>query len=132
MELPRHIADRIRAWVDATPKDGQHVDHEAARNGGLSLMGTIAATWLLRPDGSFWEVDDDFGRPPRLLSPDQHLTALASGTERHPWLAELLPERPATALDCSTCSGRGRIGVGPQADGMLCPACGALGWVTPA
>ncbi len=28
---------------------GLHVDHEAARYRGMALMGTIGATWLLRP-----------------------------------------------------------------------------------
>jgi hypothetical protein len=62
MTLPSHIVDRITTILATMDTEGFHVDHEAARYGGIALMGTIGATWLLRPDGTFWEVDDDFGR----------------------------------------------------------------------
>jgi hypothetical protein len=41
MDLPSPIVERIRGWVANTPKTGFHVDHESARHGGMSLMGTI-------------------------------------------------------------------------------------------
>jgi hypothetical protein len=56
-------------------------------------------------------------------------TALVAGVERHPWLSELLPARPAEARDCRDCSGRGRLLVGEDPNNFVyCPACGALGW----
>jgi hypothetical protein len=132
MQLPTHIAERIRIWVAETPKESLHVDHEAARHGGISLLGTIGSTWLLRPDGTFWDVDDDFGKPLQALPEKYHSTALVSGVERHPWLAELLPTRPEEALECTDCLGRGRIFVGTERDNFVyCPACGALGWSGP-
>src|SRR5687767_6230403 len=109
MQLPAHIAERIRNWVAVTPKESLHVDEEAARHGGISLLGTIGATWLLRPDGTFWDVDDDFGKPLQPLADQFQSTALVAGAERHPWLSELLPARPPETRDCRDCSGRGRI-----------------------
>src|SRR5882672_6621964 len=103
MELPAHIADRIRSLVAAMSTDGAHVDNEAARYGGIPLMGTIGAVWLIRPDGSLWEVDDDSGRPLQPLPAELHLTAMVAGTERHDWLAELLPTRSQNAIDCAVC-----------------------------
>lgn len=92
-------------------------------------MGTIGATWLLRPDGSLWEVDDDFGKPLQPLPASLHLTALIAGAERHDWLKELLPVRPVDAVDCLSCKGNGKLGVGPDGrDFVYCPSCSALGW----
>ncbi len=82
MRLPEHVAERILSTVAGTPTSGGHIDNEAARYGGVALMGTIGAVWLLRPDGTLWEVDDDFGRPLVPLSPEWHHAALACGAER--------------------------------------------------
>jgi hypothetical protein len=131
MELPVHIADRIRSLVATTSTEGGHVDNEAAGYGGIPLMGTIGAVWLIRPDGSLWEVDDDFGRPLHPLPAEFHVTAIVAGIERHKWLAELLPARPSNAIDCADCRGRGRIFAVPESNGFVyCPACKALGWIS--
>lgn len=50
--------------------------------------------------------------------------ALRFGLARHPWLAELLPARPADAQTCSVCAGTGRVPV----EGLVCH-CGGAGWV---
>jgi hypothetical protein len=84
-------------------------------------MGTIGAIWLLRSDGTFWDVDDDSGRPIGPLAPEWHHAAIRCGAERHPWLVELIPSRPQTAIDCSFCQGKGDVG-------FLCPECFARGW----
>ena len=102
------------------------MDEEAARHGGISLMGTVGATWLLRPDETFWEVDDDFGRPLQPLAEELHTTALVAGTERHGWLAELLPSRSPGAVACSECNGQGKIH-----NFAYCQKCKALGWLPP-
>ena len=102
LNLPPHIVARIRAVVATMETEGFHLDHEAARHGGIALMGTIGATWLLRPDGTFWDVDDDFGKAPGRLPENLELEALVFGTSRYPWLAELLPARPTDAVTCVT------------------------------
>lgn len=126
MQLPQHIANRIAAWVAETPTSGGHVDNEAARYGGVSLMGTIGSVWLMRPDGTLWEVDDDTGRPLKPLPSNLETIALVAGSKRHFWLHELVPLRPQAALDCPTCDGRGLIG-----GAAFCDRCNALGWSLP-
>jgi hypothetical protein len=121
VNLPDHIAERVRAVVAATSTEGGHVDCEAARHGGVALMGTIGATWLLRPDGSIWDVDDEFGRPIAPLPSEWHHAAIRCGAQRHPWLAELIPARPPAATDCPTCKGRDDFPV-------ICPDCFFRGW----
>lgn len=124
MKIPPPIAARIEAEIaKLTPKGGYHVDDEGIRYRGLPLMGTIGAVWLLRADGSLWTVDSDFGNPFQPLPDDWHTCAIVAGTRRYPWLEQLLPSRPAGAVDCADCGGRGMIG-----DVVPCHGCGALGW----
>ena len=130
MTLPPHIADRIRTIV--LEGRGGGIDEEARSYGAIALMGTLGSTWLLRPDGSFWDVDADFEKPLTPLPDELRITALVAGSERYPWLAELLPDRPDTARDCDKCRGRGTIipfGAAPSTPGVFCSDCSALGWV---
>lgn len=133
MNLPPHIADRIRKLVAATSTEGGHVNNEAARYGGIVLMGTLGATWLVRPDGTFWDVDEDTGKPLQPLAEGLQVLALVYGVERHAWLSELIPSRPADTADCAACGGRGRLGP-LQSAGLLakefiyCQTCSGLGW----
>lgn len=134
-EAPAQVADRIRTFVERTTREGdddptRYVDNEAARYGGISLMGMIGAIWLLRPDGTLWEVDDDMGRPLRPLPSEWHTEALVYGAERHPWLAQLLPARPTAAQDCPLCSGQGLVHHQGASCGLACPRCRGLGWVS--
>lgn len=79
MAPPEHIAQRIRAIVARTSTLGGHIDNEAARYGGIAVMSTIGAVWLLRPDGTVWEVDDDCGRPLTPLPAEWYHAAIACG-----------------------------------------------------
>jgi len=127
--LPAHIADQIARIVATTLPASFHIDSEAAKYGGVALMGTIGTIWILRPDGTFWDVDDDWGKPLTPLAPEWHHAALVCGAERYPWLVELIPPRPADAVSCESCTGVGFIGVhGASEKGMLCPDCHVRGW----
>lgn len=124
MRLPAHISGDILAWVAETPQDGGHVDNEAARHGGLALMGTIGAVWSLRPDGALWEFAGDFGRPLVPFDERFHTAAPFAGTRSHPWREELLPSRPSDAVECDT-----GVGQGVTAAAAYCSHCSALGWL---
>ena len=103
----------------------------------IPLLLTIGTMSFLRTDGAFLEYEGD-PLPERLIreTPDIDTLALAWGRERYPWLAALLPSRPAHAQDCATCDGSGRLvaqRVGAHADErpyIYCPFCAALGWVS--
>jgi hypothetical protein len=49
--------------------------------------------------------------------------ALHHGRQRYPWLAALLPPRPADALTCSNCGGTGTLALPATC------SCGGAGWV---
>jgi hypothetical protein len=133
MMLPEHISARIREII--AQGGGTPIDEEARSHGAIALMGTIGAIWMLRPDGTLWDADADFGKPLTPLSEEFHTIAVVEGTDRFPWLAELLPARPPGARDCTACSGRGFFETGyteaPFASRILCQTCHALGWVGP-
>ena len=132
MTIPDHVAARIERTIAGFPTTGLHVDHQAARYGAIALVGSIGTLWMLRPDGTFWDVDDDLGKPLTPLPAEEQLMALVYGVERYPWLAELLPVRPPSAPSCGACSGVGSIlltNVLPSGSRALCTSCQGLGWV---
>jgi hypothetical protein len=129
--LPAAIASMIEYLVKAVePLPNDAPGAIARKHGAIALMGDIGGAWLLRPDGSIWEVQWDSNDPPRPLPEDRRRMALAVGSERHPWLAGLLPHVPTGARICVVCNGEG--GIRTSADrryaGFLCPECDALGW----
>ena len=127
MNLPAHIAERIRETI-ASGGLGFAIDEEARGHGAIALMGTLGMIWMLRPDGTFWDADADWGKPLTPLGDERHVKAIVYGVERFPWLAELLPGRQPDAPDCATCRGRGKVAVKNSSDSILCPHCEGLGW----
>jgi hypothetical protein len=126
MELPTHISERIRDSI-ASGGCGKGIDEEAVGHGAIALMGTLGSIFMLRPDGTFWDADADWGKPLAPLAEEWHMRALVWGVERFPWLAELLPSRPADAPSCADCGGTGHLGNSP----VLCATCDGLGWTPP-
>jgi hypothetical protein len=134
MQLPEHIAKRVRETIAAASigKHPRHIDAEAAAHGAIALIGTLGALWMLRPDGSLWNVDDDTGVPLTPLPEHEHTLAIVYGVERYPWLAEVLPQRPTEPTNCKRCGGRGAYPVESTPRGgttILCADCSGLGWV---
>lgn len=130
MILTTALVDKIQhATAAAAMAPKGHIDQEAASNNGLALFGTIGEVWLLHPDGSLWRVDSDFGLPLEPLPEELHTIAIVAGVQRYPWLAELLPPRPAGAIACTECAGTGKVGPGSC---YFCRRCSGLGWITTA
>jgi hypothetical protein len=122
MRLPEHVSRRIAETI--AQGGGLGVDEEARGHDAIALMGSLGALWMLRADGTFWDVDADADKPLQPLPEALHTTALVAGAQRHPWLAELLPMKPPGARECETCGGRGML----SASRIFCPHCDALGW----
>jgi hypothetical protein len=140
LAMSQNLSENIAAAVNGIGRLTFGIDEEAASHGCIALYGSIGVIVGLRPDGTMWEFDADFDLPISPLARERQIPALVLGTRRYAWLAELLPERPVQAVDCSICENRGflaptkKLGVyrpGPTAreSGILCPHCQGLGWL---
>lgn len=101
----------------------------ARQHHALPLYAGWTGTTYLTTSGEFWFRNCEYD-PPRIendLNESSKLVALVLATERHPALVRLLPQRPATAMDCDDCGGRGQIAVGAVSN-IICGQCSALGW----
>ena len=134
MRIPFDIEQRIEKTIaELSPRSWGHVNYEGVTHHALPLMGTIGEVWMLRPDGTFWRSDADFGLALESLPEEFHTLALVYGVEQYPWLQRLLPTRSSDARDCIKCNGAGRFLTTQASDGfMLCHACHGLGWVVAA
>ncbi len=131
--FPASISALIeRILLETTPLPGDLPAETARRHGAIPLMGDLGGAWLLRPDGSLWEVawDTDSENSPRPLRSERRIIALAVGARRYPWLSALLPTPPPDAQPCAACRGEGEIRISPNrmAGGVICGECQALGW----
>jgi len=100
----------------------------------LYLFATIGMEAVLKSDGTVLvAVDEDWDQPDRpapLFRPatEQERTAsLVIAQKRIPELAQLLPPRPADAIECDKCRGSGYI-----IQQVVCGNCGGMGWIAPA
>jgi hypothetical protein len=67
----------------------------------------------------------------RVVSQGEEWLGIVAGAEEYPWLAELLPRRPADATDCVKCEGQGRVPIKDSTGRsvvLYCGDCNALGW----
>jgi hypothetical protein len=126
MSIPPATSRRIEdAIADLVPEPVGHINFEGLLHRALPLFGTIGEVWLLRADGSLWRADSDAGLALEPLPQSLRTMALVAGAQRYTWLRDLLPSRPADAIDCTSCGGVGRLG---SERAVFCDACGALGW----
>jgi hypothetical protein len=119
------VVSRLIAGL--TPEQRDAARDPAARLGALYIGGDMWAGYYLRPNGEVVVVGEDFDQPDvETVHTDRStvLRVLVWGSERYPELRELLPVRPVGAVDCQCRSHR------IFAEGkVLCPECGALGWL---
>jgi hypothetical protein len=101
----------------------------SARLGALYIGTSLWAEYYLRPHGEVVIVREEYEQPDvDTVYTDRSnvLRVLVWGSRRYPELRELLPARPAGAVDCR-CRSHPIFAEGK----VLCPECGALGWLPP-
>jgi hypothetical protein len=103
--------------------------------GGMTLFGTIGASYHLRPDGSVW-VNEWVPDSPnvdewrwRKASPQEAIGAIKVAAKRLTRLAQLIPEPTPSTLPCAGCGGTGRLTqAGQGIEGVWCPSCYGVGF----
>jgi len=126
--LPAFVQERMAEQAARDPQFAQDV----AAAQGMLLYGTIGHAAYLRDDGSVWfhvaalslDTEDDEEYEWQVATGTDRLRALQMGARRYPELLELLPQRPADAVECLRCTGTGRF-----LPNVYCHLCGGLGWV---
>jgi hypothetical protein len=131
MTLPKHIVDLVRQQISRLDPKRDGRSHELGRlHEALPLYADVGGMVLLRSDGTFIEVA--WGSETAPYEPKPHFVriALVAGSERYPWLKDLLPSRPQSAVSCADCSGTGRISRSTEFGDLdtFCHCCEALGW----
>jgi hypothetical protein len=127
-ELRIAIETRIIELSSTADPKLQWSRERATRHQALPLYGDKGGWVLLRPSGELIQVplDEDFGQ---IAEPVKELllqtVALVAGAQKYPELRELIPVRPADAVECAQCNGTGRM---PSFPTVYCGKCGALGW----
>jgi hypothetical protein len=135
LDLPGGVAELLAQGIANVREewaiDRAGVGDVASRVGVLPLMLDFGGFCGIKADGTFVEVAWDSPDEPReVTSPRIRDTALKIGSERYPFLAELLPVRPPNARRCPQCGGSGIHPLALAADGanIVC-WCGGLGWI---
>lgn len=123
----------IEVRIDEFLSDGDErldwVRLSVQRHRFLPLYLGWTASFGIRSDGSLvrWEHDESLDSVHELTDEFWRRTALFQGLKRYPELRELIPARPATAVDCHVCKGTGGFLGRPE---LVCE-CGGAGWVVP-
>ena len=140
--ISQELRDRVQQVLDDGPSPRYPMDDEAAAHGAIAIWGTLGMIVGLRPDGTLWQFDAEWGAPLAPVPPEHQVSVLANGTKRFPWLAEALPPRPAAAVDCESCLGhrffgptrrlghyQARASAKDELQSIVCSRCQGLGWI---
>jgi hypothetical protein len=119
----------IRALIErvANGEGGEAFAQTARKYSALPLAEGWFAWALLTAQGDVLEAGEDGEASP--ASEPLRTMFLVAGVERYPELAELLPVRSITSIDCARCDGTGRMTHGSGK--VRCHECRSLGWIDP-
>lgn len=123
-EFERTVRELLEHYLRADGSD-PHELKLAQKHEALPLGFDYLGWTLLKPNGDLIGVSVFDHEAWIINEPKTLVSALLWGSERFLPLATLLPIRPMPAVDCSTCSGQGRM---PSHKRIYCPECGGLGW----
>jgi hypothetical protein len=128
----------VRLWVEAYVNseierlrpESSHRIVSLPSGEAVYLCGSIGFDSALAPDGQVWINEYQQGEEDtdqwRVTNRTEHLSMLAIAQRRtRPELIILLPLRPASSIECSSCNGSG-YAVGNV---VVCRTCGSMGWL---
>jgi hypothetical protein len=118
------IAKRLAEYA-SNPNDPWGLTQVAERLRALPVYMDMGGALFLTLDGDVLRLNHyDGDVPTPELDSERHIVAAVAAAEKYPELAPLVPERPASAEDCSACGGTGRI----TRHNLRCGECTSLGW----
>jgi hypothetical protein len=128
---PAQVEASLAAYLQHPGETSADAIRAARQHRALPLWEDWTGCILLRPTGDLSFVAWD--RPERTeemgaSQPDREMAhaARAIGSRRFPAVAGLAPQRTASARECPSCHGTGRVDAAPP--NIVCQ-CGGLGWL---
>lgn len=126
--LPAHLSALIETRIEEYlrgPADAIHVFARGHR--ALPVYADMERLLLLRSDGEVLSKANANAECSPVAEQSAYwcLIARLTAAEKFPELAELVPARPQSAIDCKDCEGRGKV----LNDMVRCEVCHGLGWV---
>jgi len=127
-ELSAFLEARIVGYATEAQENLRWESRFVAEFAALPLYAGWTETIGIRPDGEVirWSTEGDYPGVRPVVDWISVLSALVTGTTRHPELRLLLPERPPGAVDC-WCRNHPLLASGQ----VLCGTCGGIGWLVP-
>ena len=125
--IPPSVRGTVRRLSAAGRPDPPNPDE---RLNGLLITGGPGGECYLDAEGEAWNrrygLNDHDESVAHIPDGPMKVGLVAVAAERFPELAEWLPRRPATALDCPTCQASGSLP--PPWHQVQCPHCFGMGW----
>lgn len=125
-ELSAYIADRIAGYPAESPAPLRWLTRYVAEFKALPIYVDFVEATGIRACGEFvcWSTEGEYPGVKPVADRYYWLSALVNGCRNYPELRALLPNRPASAVDCRC------VGHPLFADGnIVCGECCGLGWV---
>jgi hypothetical protein len=123
-ETRKAIAKRLAEYV-SNANDPWGLTRIASRHSALPVYMDMGGALFLTLDGDVLRLyHDDGDIPTPELESGWRIVAAVAASEKYSELSSLLPERAASATDCSACGGTGYV----TRHNIRCGECYSLGW----
>jgi hypothetical protein len=117
----------IQRLIEASVQTGDADSQEAAsRTGGLPVYADLGGVLVLGFDGVVFHFDPESDKVVKVDDDRWVAFALAKASKKFAELSNLQLERPAGAVTCSQCGGRGVV-----LSDVDCGKCFGVGWLMP-
>jgi hypothetical protein len=126
-ELSAYVAARVASFSEESLATQKWAAPFVAEFGALPLYFGWWATIGLKPDGEIveWSTEGEYVGTRPVEERFFWLSGLVNASRQYPELRQILPERPANAVDCQ------HLAHPWFAEGkVICPECCGLGWVS--
>jgi len=125
LDLAKTVASLVEDFVQKTRDDAKRAI--AVETGGLPVYADLDGYIVLLPTGVFILYTLETGDSAVVTDDRWRTLAKVAAAESFPELAILRPARPAEAVSCPSCGGRGRL----RLASLRCGVCWGTGWTLP-
>jgi hypothetical protein len=118
------VEAQLDMLLSSDQASSEEVKSIASQTSALPVYSDMSGTLCISPEGVILFFDSESKQITEITDVNWRIIAAVSAAEKIPGLRNMLPNRPLTALTCSSCLGMGR-----QQGNLLCGVCFGLGWI---